>query len=217
LSERDWHEWHREYEEPGSPLTIRLALVQRRIRDVLDAAPPGLIQVVSACAGQGRDVLGVLVDHPRRDDVRARLVELDAGLAGTARDAARDFALSGVDVVTGDASTTSAYEGAAPADLVLFCGVFGNVSDHDIRHTVSRLPMLCAPGAKVIWTRHRREPDLTPTVREWFKDTGFHEVAFDAPEEVYVGVGTHRLVVPPIPFQHGVKLFTFLPRDTFRP
>ena len=105
MSPRDCHEWHREYDEPGSPLTIRLALVQRRIRDALDAAPPGPIQVVSACAGQGRDVLGVLVDHPRRDDVRARLVELDAGLAETARDAAGDFALSGIDVITGDAST----------------------------------------------------------------------------------------------------------------
>ncbi|GHD35622.1 hypothetical protein GCM10010335_31060 [Streptomyces galbus] len=29
------------------------------------------------CAGQGRDLIGVLAGHPRRDDVRARLVELD--------------------------------------------------------------------------------------------------------------------------------------------
>jgi len=215
LSPRDCHEWHREYDEPGSPLTIRLALVQRRIRDALDAAPPGPIQVVSACAGQGRDVLGVLVDHPRRDDVRARLVELDAGLAETARDAAGDFALSGIDVITGDASTTSAYEGAVPAQLVLFCGVFGNVSDDDIRRSISYLPMLCAPAATVIWTRHRKSPDLTPTVRKWFAETGFDEVAFDAPEEVYVGVGTHRLVAPPNPFEPGIQLFTFLPHDTF--
>jgi hypothetical protein len=34
--------------------------------------------VISLCAGQGRDLLGVLADHPRREDVRARLVELDA-------------------------------------------------------------------------------------------------------------------------------------------
>jgi hypothetical protein len=215
LSERDWHDWHREYDEPGSPLTIRLALVQRRIRDALDAAPPGPIQVVSACAGQGRDLLGVLVDHPRRDDVRARLVELDPDLADTARDVARDLAFRCVDVATGDASTTSAYEGAVPAQLVLFCGVFGNVSNDDIRHTISRLSMLCAPGATVIWTRHRREPDLTPTVREWFAERGFDEVAFDAPEEVYVGVGTHRLAAPPNPFEPGVQLFSFLPHDTF--
>ena len=33
----------------------------------------------------------------------------------------------------GDASTTSAYRGAVPADLVLACGIFGNVSDEDIQ------------------------------------------------------------------------------------
>lgn len=165
MSERDWHEWHRAYDEPGSPLTIRLALVQRRIRDALDAAPPGPIRVVSACAGQGRDLLDVLVDHPRRDDVHA--------------------------------------------------GVFGNVSDDDIRRSIASLPVLCAPGATVIWTRHRKPPDLTPTVRAWFEEAGFDEVAFDAPEEVYVSVGTHRLVAPPTPLEPGIELFSFLPHDTF--
>jgi hypothetical protein len=189
-------------------------LVQCRIRDTLDARPPGPIQVISACAGQGRDLLGVLVDHPRRDDVRARLVELDADLAETARAAAGNAGLGAVDMVTGDASTTSAYEGAVPADVVLFCGVFGNVSDDDLRRSISYLPMLCAQGATVIWTRHRKPPDLTPTVRAWFADTGFEEVAFDAPDEMYVGVGTHRLVAPPQPLAPGIKLFTFLPRDT---
>jgi hypothetical protein len=215
LSERDWHEWHRAYEEPDSPLTLRLALVQRRIRDALDAAPPGPVQVVSACAGQGRDLLGVLVDHPRRDDVRARLVELDAGLADAARDSARGLGLEGVDVVTGDASTTSAYDGAVPAQLVLFCGVFGNVSDDDIRRSISHVPMLCVPGATVIWTRHRKDPDLTPTVRRWFAEAGFDEVAFDAPDEVYISVGTHRLSREPTPFAPGIELFSFLPHDTF--
>ena len=41
--------------------------------------------------------------------------------------------LDQIDVVLGDASTTSAYEGMAPADVVLVCGVFANVSDDDIR------------------------------------------------------------------------------------
>jgi hypothetical protein len=33
----------------------------------------------------------------------------------------------------------------------------------------------------VIWTRNRREPDLTPQVRAWFTAAGFEEVAFEAP------------------------------------
>lgn len=46
-------------------------------------------------------------------------------------------------VVCGDASVTSAYVGAVPADLVLLCGIFGNISDADIRATVA---MAAAPG-----------------------------------------------------------------------
>ena len=33
----------------------------------------------------------------------------------------------------------------------------------------------------MIWTRHRREPDLTPQIRDWFPASGFEEIAFDAP------------------------------------
>jgi hypothetical protein len=39
------------------------------------------------------------------------------------------------------------------------------VSDGDIRRCVGLLPMLCAEGATVVWTRHRRSPDLTPQIR----------------------------------------------------
>ena len=62
---RDWHEWHRGYDQPESPLSQRLGIVQDNIRTALDAAPPGPIHVVSMCAGEARDILGVLEDHPR--------------------------------------------------------------------------------------------------------------------------------------------------------
>jgi hypothetical protein len=73
----DWHEWHDAYDSPDSYLGRRLALVQERIRLALDDAPPGPLTAISICAGQGRDLIGVLADRPRRHDVRARLVELD--------------------------------------------------------------------------------------------------------------------------------------------
>src|SRR5436190_7358915 len=116
----DWHEWHRAYDAPDSPLSHRLAVVQRLIRAVLDAAPPGPIRVISMCAGEGRDLLGVLEHHPRRADVEGRLVELDPVLASTARSRAP----VGVEVLCADAGTTSSYGAAVPADLVLVCGVF---------------------------------------------------------------------------------------------
>src|ERR1017187_7995132 len=38
----------------------------------------------------------------------------------------------------------------------------------------------CAGRVTVIWTRHRRPPDLTPRVGAWFTAAGFDELAFDA-------------------------------------
>jgi hypothetical protein len=75
LDMSEWVEWHERY-KPGSPLARRLEVVQGLIRSALDASPPGPIRLVSMCAGDGRDILGVLPGHPRQADVHARLVEL---------------------------------------------------------------------------------------------------------------------------------------------
>ncbi len=182
--------------------------MQAHLRDALDQCAPGPIRVVSVCAGQGHDLIGVLADHPRAADVNARLVELDPRNC----DAARATAPAGVEVVCGDASLSSAYAGAVPAKIVLLCGVFGNISDADIVRTIETVPSLCAPGATVIWTRHRREPDLTPDVRKWFESAGFTEVAFEAPEEFIFGVGVNRLAKPPQPFRES-KMFDFVGSD----
>lgn len=110
---------------------------------------------------------------------------------------------------------TDAYEGAVPADLVLLCGVFGNISAEDIANTVSHLPRLCASEATVIWTRHRHPPDLTPYIRETFERAGFGELAFeDSPP---FGVGANRLLAPPLPFTSGVRLFEFIGYDILQP
>jgi hypothetical protein len=202
----DWHEWHRAYDQADSPLSKRLACVQQLIRDALDAAPPGPIRVVSMCAGEGRDLLGAIEDHPRRDDVRGRLVELDEGLAAIAR--AR--APGSVEVLCVDAGTTDAYAGMVPADLVLVCGVFGNVSDDDMGRTIDMLPMLCAPNATMVWTRHRRPPDATPGLRKHTVDAGFEEIAFVAYPDTIFGVGAYRFVGEPQPFQAGERMFDFV-------
>jgi hypothetical protein len=183
--------------------------VQRHIRATLDACAPGPIHIVSLCAGQGRDLIEAIDGHPRAADVRARLVELDPRNC----DAARAAAPSGVEVVTGDASDTSAYAGAVPAEIVIACGVFGNISDADILRTIETLPSLCAPAATVIWTRHRRPPDRTSEVRQWFVDAGFDEVAFEGPEGFVFGVGVNRLARLPEPFEPDVKMFSFVGSD----
>lgn len=192
---RGWHAWHEPYDLDGSPLQVRLGIVQQRIGETLNAAPPGPIQVVSAYAGQGRDLLPILVDHPRGSDVRARLVELDPRNAEVAAAYVAAHDLTGVEVINGDASQTNVYLDAVPADLVLFCGIWGNVTDADVERSARALPGFCAPGATVIWTRHRKAPDLTGAIRGWLAEAGFTEVAFDAPEDLWISVGTHRYAV----------------------
>src|SRR5262249_58569663 len=68
---RDWRAWHGAYDDPGSSLARRLAVVRARIADTLDAAPPGPLRAVAMCAGQGRDLIPVLASHPRGPDVTA--------------------------------------------------------------------------------------------------------------------------------------------------
>jgi hypothetical protein len=207
---REWREWHSRYDRE-SMLARRLAVVRRLLRESLDRAPPGRLRLLSLCAGDGRDVLGALHGHARAADVRGRLVELDPQLAEVARREAARLGLRGLEVVTGDASTTSAGAGAVPADVLLLCGIFGNVRDADIENTVRHAPELCARGATVLWTRGRFAPDLTPTIRRWFTEAGFEEVAFVTVRGTTASVGANRFVGPRRRFVAGVRLFTFLP------
>ena len=207
----DWVEWHRRYDDPASYLSQRLELVQGHLRAALDGAPAGAIRLISMCAGQGRDVVGVLARHPRTPDVRALLVERDPRIVETARQSIARSGLDHVEVVCGDAGVIGSYAGAVPAQVVLVCGVFGNITDADVAHTVATLPVLCEPGATVIWTRHRHSPDLTPVIRAWFEEAGFEEIAFDGPSELSVGVGAHRFVgdPPSVEAAQRLRLFEF--------
>ncbi len=175
------------------------------------------MRAISVCAGQGHDLIGVLAEHPRRSDVSARLVELDEHNALLARQAVSAAGLDGVVVLAGDASITDAYADAVPADLILLCGVFGNISEADIANTIRHLPQFCAPAATVIWTRHRQPPDLTPYIRRTFERHGFEEVYFDGEGSSPFGVGANRLIDPPQPFQEGLRLFKFIGYDLLQP
>lgn len=205
----DWIAWHEGYDDETSSIARRLAVVQRHIAAVLTEFDGTPLRVISMCAGQARDLRGALERVPRREIV-GRVVEIDATLADNARAGLRALGADGVEVVVGDAGELSAYEGAAPADLVLVCGVFGNVSHVDIERTIRALPMLTAPGGTVIWTRHRRAPNRTVDIRRWLAESGFRNTAFhpvdDPVRQGSVGVavfdGTTRALT------HG-RLFTF--------
>lgn len=209
---RDWVAWHDAYDDPSSPLAARLNRVRAHLSRAIDHASAGPVRLISLCAGQGRDVIGVLPGHSRLPDVHAVLVEADRDNVAVARDLVAAAGLQKVEVRQADASRVDNFADALPADVLLLCGIFGNVSSADIRRTAAAAPALCTPGATVIWTRHRRPPDLTPKIRAWFAASGFAEVAFDALDtSSLTGVGVGRLsqaTAAPIPDQ---PLFTFRP------
>lgn len=209
MTDTNWLEWHDAYGRPDSGLSGRLAAVRAAISRHLDVTAPRPVRVISACAGDGRDLLGVLAERPDADRVTALLVEYDAGLVERAREGSRTLS-SHIEARQADAADSDVYASGVPADLVLLCGIFGNISDADVQATIEAVPQLCAPGADVVWTRHRGEPDLTPSIRQWFGAAGFEEVAFVAPETAQWSVGVHRLAADPTPLRPGGHWFTFV-------
>jgi hypothetical protein len=163
------------------------------------------------CAGQGRDVIPVLERHPRRKDVRAALLEIDPENVAFARAAAAGAGLSQVEVHEVDASSSDAYAWFVPAEIVLACGIFGNISHADLEVTVRKLSMLCRQGAVVIWTRHWQQPEVIASIQEWFSESGFKNLSWDALEnERKMGIGVAQLIGPPQLFMPGLRFFSFV-------
>lgn len=210
MTSTHWQAWHAPYADENSELSRRLRIVRQHIAAWLDQRPGEELAVVSACAGQGHDLIGLLATRPDADRVRATLIEYDAGNVAAAQAAADRAGLTNLVVRQADAGRLSSYAGAVPADLVLMAGVLGNISDADVKHTIDALPQMCAEGATVIWTRSRRAPDLTPAVLEWLREAGFVQEAFDAPEDARFSVGVHRFEGVPRPLDTTAAVFTFL-------
>ncbi len=204
----DWAAWHTPYDDPDSPLSQRLHAVRAEVAAGLDRAPEGPVRVLSLCAGRGLDLLPLLPVHARGADVCGRLIELDSRNV----EIARSLAPVGIEILQADAGDTVACIGATPADLLLLCGIFGNVSDEDVERTAAAVPQLCSAGATVVWTRSTHTPDLTPAVRQWFAQAGVVETAFvtEGPGGWAVGAGIFH--GQPEPLVPGRRLFTFTTR-----
>jgi len=210
----DWNAWHDDYADPDSALSARLAVVRGEIRSALadHGARAQPLTVLSACAGDGRDILGVLAEQeePRRRRIATTLLETDPRNLERAERFCRDAGLDQVRLLDRDAGLSSSYLDAAPADLVLMCGVFGNLTDADVHGLIEFLPALCRTGATLIWTRSRRAPDLTPAIRSWLAGARFTELSFTAPPGVQGTVGTHRFDGEPQQLLAGRRLFRFV-------
>ncbi len=209
---RDYLAWHEAYDDPDSNLSKRLRAVRTEINRFLDSTAPHGVRVLSVCAGDGRDLLGVLARRPDRARVSGTLVEVLPALVDRAREAIDDLGIGSVlDVRQSDAGHSGAYAGAVPADLLIVSGVMGNISVADIEGLVHTCRELCAPGATVVWTRGRMEPDLGPAIRSWFEAAGYASVALHEDiEGSPMRLGVERLTAPPLPLRTGRRIFTFL-------
>lgn len=208
---KDWFEWHAPYDDPASALSLRLGVVKEQIRKALPTKADTPFKIVSLCSGQGRDIIEVLSERSRKmGQISARLVELDERNVAAARNLVKECGLTNVEIVHGDASFVDAYTGMVPADIILMCGILGNISSADITRTISEIPQLCAYGAVLIWTRHRRPPDQTTGIRQIFAESGFRELEFIAPANSLWCVGVERYNGKPKPLTPGLKLFTFI-------
>jgi hypothetical protein len=206
---RDYEQWHRAYDDPASSLSWRLRTVQGHIRRVLDEHT-GPVRILSACAGDGRDVLEVLSQRTDAARVTATLIELHPSIAERAAKAAAHLAAR-VEVRRLDAGFTDAYIDVVPADLVLLVGIFGNIADADLSRTIEAAPQLCRPGATLLWSRGRGDRDLNAEIRARFAAAHFLELDYttlDAGSRP--AVGAVRYQGPATEFTAGRHLFTFV-------
>lgn len=206
-----WFEWHDLYNtEPK--LQQRLQIVREYIWSAIDASPAGKIRVVSLCAGDGRDLLGTLASHPRKNDVYGRLVELNPQLADRGKASVESAGLSNqLEFINGDASNSSNYIGVVPADIIIVCGIFGNLADEaELRRLISNLPVLAKKGSFALWTRgHSDGIAYSDTVRRVFQENQFEEVNFQLTLTGDMGVGIHRYLSEGLPLPKNQQLFEF--------
>lgn len=207
LAQQGWYQWHAPYDDLLSEQTDRLEVVQRLLVEYFDGAPAGALRAVSICSGQSRDLLPILIHHPRGADVRATMLELDPLNASFLDGALGSTALTGVDVVVADAGATAAYEAIGPVDLALLCGVFANVAPADAARTVDLLPALCSPGATIVWTSYGDGLADADAVVQRLERAPFERVALH--REASFVVAAHRFTGTTAPLPAGDRIFTF--------
>ena len=207
----EWSDWHDAYQDESSELVGRMMTCRSHVTAVVDAAPPGPITVVSICGGQGRELIGALEDHPRKRDVRGRLVELDPGNTEFASQWAAAAGLTNLEIVTGDASVTSSYEGLPPVDLVVISGVFGHIDDEDKYSLIDFARSLCHTNSHVVWTSHLSNGGPAEFLRRGFFDRRFEELQYDIVpgDDFQFTVITNLYTGEQQPFHPHERIFTF--------
>ena len=212
----DWVRWHENYE--ASPaLRARILVVREHLSRCFDSHPPGVIRVLSICAGDARDLIGLLATHPRKMDVKAYLVEDNAELVENGRKVIVEAGFEEqLQFVVADATISSTYLGLVPVDVVLMAGVFGNLRSEEVARLIRNLSSLCKCGGYVVWTRHRRLHNglnQIALIRRLFSESDFEEILIeDTPDDSFT-IGSHRYKGAGQVLRGGIKLFEFTGYD----
>nr|WP_253219607.1 class I SAM-dependent methyltransferase family protein [Pseudomonas chlororaphis] len=176
-------------------MQARLVEVSQQVADAINALESPRVQILSLCAGDGRDLLKVLLSGHTSKAVDATLIELDQVLVEQGRKAFAEHGLG--DIVRfrcADATLFSSYRDLPKAELVMVCGVFGNVRGDHVERLIFSLKGFCRPDARVVWTRSLNEFDDGEAAADWirrcFALAGFRESAFKRTSEGTFGVGS---------------------------
>lgn len=101
---------------------------------------PTTTRLLSLCAGDGRDVIRVLAGRVSSPSVAAVLIDSDPTLAARATAAARDAGLGSVQVRCADAGDVGSFADVVPVDVLMVCGIFGNIDHAAIKNMIEAIP-----------------------------------------------------------------------------
>jgi hypothetical protein len=179
------------------------------------------VRIISICAGDGRDVIPTLRDHPRGRSCAAFLLETHPALvaAGT-RAIAEAGLMEQIQFLHVDATYSTAYLPLVPAAIVLVCGVFGNMLPEQIPSFVQQLPALCQQDGTVIWTRHSQQPATDPAIQQLqsaFVAAGFRAQYEEATMPGGFLVASYQSTRAPHSLPSNHKLFNFVDYDRESP
>ena len=212
----DWTHWYRHYDVAPS-FQARLRIVREQIGAALRQCPAGPVTIVSVCAGDGRDVIGALADHPRKPDVTAWLLDTHAESLARGRQAAAEAGMERqVRFLDADAARADSYAGIVPADLVLMSGFLGHLPHADISALIEALPMFCKTGGGLIWNRHlvlNGGGQQVPAIRAMLGRAAFQEVHFETTGPGGFAVGRVCFTGRTIPLDATRTLFHFVGID----
>jgi SAM-dependent methyltransferase len=212
----DWTHWYKHYDATPR-IQARLRVVQRQIIEFVNECPAGPITIVSVCSGDGRDLVGALADHPRRNGVAAWLLDAHADTFDRGKEAARAAGLERqLHFVLADATRADSYRDIVPADLVLISGVLGHLRPDGVASLLSALPMLCKPGGGVILNRGLLLNDgarQVPAIRQILRSTGFEEMDYEVTSADGFACLRARLAGPSRPLDTDRVLFEFVGLD----